>query len=56
MIKILIKKSYKMSSLIEKFLSDLNLPEDLALKAKIPRNNQELKVFALSSPHFKAPR
>ena len=44
-----------MSSLIDKFLSDLNLPEELAVKAKIPRNNQELKVFALSVPTLKHP-
>ena len=44
-----------MSSLIQKFAQGLELAEDVKESLLVPRNNQELKVFALSLPTLKYP-
>jgi len=42
-------------SLLEKFLEDLNLDKKTLDSYKRPRNNEELKVYALSLPTLKVP-
>jgi ribonucleotide reductase alpha subunit len=44
-----------MSSLLDKFSEDLHLPQEIRDKINIPRNNNELKVFALTLPTLKYP-
>jgi len=44
-----------MSSLIQKFAEGLELTEGIKESLLVPRNNQELKVFALSLPTLKYP-
>ena len=44
-----------MSTLFEKFIRDLQLPKEIVDKLRIKRNDEELKIFALSLPTLKYP-
>jgi ribonucleoside-diphosphate reductase alpha chain len=44
-----------MKPLFKQFLSDLNIPEEIVDSLKIPRTNQEMRVYALSLPKLLYP-
>jgi ribonucleoside-diphosphate reductase alpha chain len=55
MIKKILKKIVKMSELLKKFAEGLTLSPEMVKSLDIVRNNQELKIFALSLPTLKYP-